>query len=82
MLTVRLSDEEEEELNAYCEREGLSKSIVVKEAIELYLSQRKKSNNPFEAGADLFGQEGSGIKSNSVSYKKKVKELLREKHSH
>lgn len=82
MLTVRLSDEEEEQLNAYCLREGISKSIVVKEAIELYLTQRKKSKNPFEAGADLFGQEGSGTKNNSVSYKKKVKELLREKHSH
>ena len=59
-----------------------SKSIVVKEAIELYLTQRKKSKNPFEAGADLFGQEGSGSKNNSVSYKKKLKELLREKHAH
>lgn len=82
MLTVRLSDDEEEQLNAYCQREGVSKSIVVKEAIELYLTQRKKSKNPFEAGADLFGQEGSGSKNNSVSYKKKVKELLREKHAH
>jgi predicted DNA-binding protein len=52
MLTVRLSEDEEEQLNAYCQREGVSKSIVVKEAIELYLTQRKKSKNPFEAGAD------------------------------
>jgi Ribbon-helix-helix protein, copG family len=82
MLTVRLSEEEEEQLNAYCQREGISKSIVVKEAIELYLTQHKKSKNPYEAGADLFGQEGSGSKNNSILYKKKLKELLREKHTH
>lgn len=82
MLTVRLSDEEEKALQAYCLREGVSKSDVVKEAIELYLTQRKKNKSPFEAGADLFGQHGSGSKNNSVSYKKKLKELLREKHTH
>lgn len=82
MLTVRLSDEEEELLNAYCQREGVSKSIVVKEAIELYLAQHKKNKNPYEAGSDLFGQEGSGTKNNSTTYKKRLKALLHEKHSH
>ncbi len=82
MLTVRLSEEEEEMLNAYCQREGISKSIVVKEAIELYLAQHKQNKNPYEAGIDLFGQEGSGIKNKSVDYKKRLKESLHEKHSH
>lgn len=82
MLTVRLSDDEEESLNAYCQREGLSKSTVVKEAIEFYLAQHKKNKNSYEAGQDLFGQEGSGIKDNSTSYKKRLKEFLHEKHSH
>lgn len=82
MLTVRLSDDEEEMLNAYCQREGLSKSVVVKEAIEFYLAQHKKNKNAYEAGHDLFGKEGSGKKDNSVRYKKKVKELLHEKHPH
>ncbi|MFZ5971890.1 MAG: CopG family transcriptional regulator [Bacteroidota bacterium] len=80
MLTVRLS-EEEELLNAYCQREGISKSVVVKEAIELYL-QQKKAKDPHEAGVDLFGQEGSVIKNKSVGYKKRFKELFHEKHSH
>lgn len=82
MLTVRLSDDEEEILNAYCQREGLSKSVVVKEAIGFYLAQHKKNKNAYEAGLDLFGKEGSGKKDNSTRYKKKVKELLHEKHSH
>lgn len=82
MLTVRLSADEEEMLNAYCQREGISKSIVVKEALELYMTQQKKNKNPYNTGEDLFGQEGSGIKTNSGSYKKRLKELLHEKHSH
>lgn len=82
MLTVRLSSEEEKKLEEYCMREGVSKSIVVKEAIELYIAQQKKSKNPYETGADLFGREGSGDRNNSVSYKKKLKDQLREKHSH
>ncbi len=82
MLTVRLSDDEEKALQQYCMREGVSKSIVVKEAIELYITQRTKNKSPYEAGADLFGSEGSGIKNKSVSYKKRLKNLLHEKHSH
>ncbi len=82
MLTVRLSDEEESLLNAYCLREGISKSIVVKEAIELYLSQNKKNKNPYDVGADLFGREGSGIKNKSARYKSQLKSRLHEKHSH
>ncbi len=82
MLTVRLTPSEEKALNQYCELEGLSKSEVVKEAIELYLVQHRKNSKPFDVGADLFGQEGSGIKDKSTTYKKRIKELLNEKHSH
>lgn len=45
MLTVRLTPSEEKALNQYCELEGLSKSEVVKEAIELYLLQHRKTQN-------------------------------------
>jgi len=82
MLTVRLTPSEEKALNQYCELEGLSKSEVVKEAIELYLVQHRKNSKPFDVGADLFGQEGSGIKDKSTTYKKRIKELLNEKHTH
>jgi hypothetical protein len=82
MLTVRLSDEEEKALHAYCERTGLSKSMVVKEAIKLYITQQKRSTNPYDAGSDLFGKEASGVKNKSKTYKKRIKELLHKKHSH
>jgi hypothetical protein len=82
MLTVRLTPSEEKALNEYCETKGLPKSQVVKEAIELYLVQHRKNSKPYEAGVDLFGLEGSGIKDKSTTYKKRIKELLNEKHSH
>jgi predicted transcriptional regulator len=79
MLNVRLSDDTEKELVRYCLDAGVSKSTVVKEALEAYLIQRRKTQSAFEAGADLFGQEGSGFKNGSVSYKKKLKVKLKAK---
>lgn len=81
MLNVRLSDDTEKELLRYCLDQGFSKSTVVKEALEAYLIQRRKTKSAFEAGVDLFGQEGSGRKDGSVSYKKRVKEKLHAKHA-
>jgi hypothetical protein len=49
--------------------------------LEAYLVQRRKTKSAFDAGADLFGQEGSGFKNGSVSYKKKLKEKLHAKHA-
>jgi Ribbon-helix-helix protein, copG family. len=81
MLNVRLSEETEKELIRYCEDAGLSKSNVVKEALVAYLAQKRKTKSAFDAGADLFGQEGSGSSDQSVSYKKKLKEKLHAKHT-
>lgn len=81
MLNIRLSEDTEKELVRYCQDEGVSKSTVVKEALEAYLVQRRKTKSPFEAGADLFGQEGSGFKDGSVSYKKKLKQKLHAKYA-
>jgi hypothetical protein len=81
MLNVRLTDDTEKELIRYCLDEGLSKSTVVKEALVAYLAQKRKIRSAFEAGADLFGQEGSGSSNLSVSYKKKIKEKLNAKHT-
>ena len=82
MLTIRLSKDAEKQLAQYCEDEGITKSTVVKEALALYLSQKRKVKSPYEAGIDLFGQEGSGSNDLSVSYKQKLKDQLNAKHSH
>ena len=82
MLTVRLSQETEKQLSEYCEDEGVTKSTVVKEALVAYLSQKRTSKSAFEAGVDLFGQEGSGTSDNSTVYKQKLKQKLHAKHTH
>lgn len=82
MLNVRISKETEKELARYCKDEGLSKSIVVKEALLAYLAQKRKTRSAYEAGVDLFGLEGSGSSNHSVTYKKKLKEKLNAKHTH
>ena len=82
MLNVRLSNDTEKELVKYCLDEGVSKSMVVKEALVAYIAQRKKTKSAYEVGADLFGQEGSGVTNNSISYKKKIKDKLHAKHAH
>lgn len=82
MLNVRLSLTIEKALNDYCQRTGLPKSQVVKEALAIYLAQEKSAITPYDAGKDLFGQEGSGIEDNSTTFKERIKQRLSEKHAH
>ncbi len=82
MLTIRLSEDTDKQLARYCEDEGITKSAVVKEAIALYLSQKRRSKSAYDAGVDLFGLEGSSSSDLSVSYKQKLKNELRAKNAH
>lgn len=82
MLTVRLDPELEEFLSQYSHDANLSKSSIVKEALAMYFRVNRVSNSPHELGQDLFGQFGSGESNRSTSYKKRIKEKIREKHSH
>ncbi len=82
MLTVRLDPELEEFLNQYSEDRDLTKSSIVKEALELYFREKKIHEDPFGLGEEFFGQFGSGQKDRSTTYKQRVKKKLREKHSH
>ena len=81
MLTVRLSTQTEEELNAFCEQKRLSKSQVVKEALAMYMKNDSASMSSYELGADLFGQEGSDRTDASTTYKKRLGRILNEKYA-
>lgn len=81
MLTLKLPAKTEKQLDAFCEQKNLSKSQVVKDAITMYLQQKQIAKTPYELGADLFGQEGSGQGDTSVTYKERVKQILNEKHT-
>jgi hypothetical protein len=80
MLNVRLTNEEEKALERYCIETGISKSSVVKEALAIYMAQKKTSKTSFEFGSDLFGAEGSGSSDRSADYKRILKKKLNAKH--
>lgn len=85
MLTVRLSPETQNDLEALSERKHLSKSEIVKIALEQYMA-RENADNPYELGRDLFGQEGSDdlgmVAEPAGVYKRAIKAKIRAKHSH
>ena len=58
----------------------MSKSDIVKEALSSYLDSENASKTPYELGADLFGRGGNSV-DGSTTYKAKIKEKLRAKHS-
>ncbi|MFY0600619.1 MAG: hypothetical protein JXR03_13185 [Cyclobacteriaceae bacterium] len=82
MLNVRLNKELEKKLNSYSQQHDLTKSDVVKEALAVYLKKAKAEQSPFEVGEDLFGNEGSGNKNASTTYKDTLRKKLHEKRSH
>ena len=81
MISLRLNEETEDQLNAIASYENTSKSEIVKRALALYVSEYKKQQHPYELGRDLFGLHGSGDGALSTQYKEKLKAKLHAKHS-
>ena len=75
MLAVRLPQNLEKELTNYAKNNNISKSKAVKEALELYLKE-KKNKTPYELGKDIFGKYSSGRDDLSTTYKQKIKEKI------
>jgi len=82
MISLRLPKDLEEKLELLSKREQMTKSDVIREAIEKYLVDVEKAKHPYELGKELFGKYGSGNGRLSVEYKKKVREKINEKMSH
>lgn len=82
MTSIRLPKELEEKLNSFAERENVTKSEIIKEALENYFDDYEEKTNPYDLGKEFFGRYGSGQGDLSVSYKKKVRNKIIEKVSH
>ena len=82
MISVRLSDSMEKKIKKISEETKLTKSDVVKEALNQYIVSLEKKETPYKLGKDLFGKHGSGDGSLSTNYKNKLKERINEKNSH
>ena len=82
MLTVRLPDDLEAEVDRIASTESRTKSDIVKDALQQYIASHRRKRSSYETGKDLFGIAASGEHDRSQTYKKLIQEKLREKHSH
>ena len=80
MLTVRLPDDLERELERLAAEVGTTKTQIVRLALERYVTAEREERSSFELGEELFGRYGSGDRTLSTSYKGRVREKLRAKH--
>ena len=82
MLAVRLNENLETELTYYTKLNAVTKTDVVKEALELYFTTQRNKNKKtaYELGIDLFGLDGSNETDLSMTYKKRLKEKLSAKY--
>ncbi len=83
--SLRLGDELERKLDAYCLQTGETLSHVVRESVAEYIvrkQRRKKALTAYELGEDLFGADNSPLPYPNVSgrVKQLIKEKLRAKH--
>jgi hypothetical protein len=78
-LTVRLPPRVEEELTRYCVTRQLTKSQVVKEALEQLLARDADASTPYELGAKGFGSDHSGGRDVARNTKRLLRERFRAK---
>lgn len=76
MISLRLSSELERKLDAFAKSKGKSRSEIVKESIQEYLSQHETAKTPFELGKDLFGKHSSGISDLAQNRKKYLQNFV------
>ncbi len=83
MLTVRLPDDLEAEVDRLASTERRTKTDIVKDThLQQYIAAHQQKRSSYEMGQELFGTAVSGETSWSQTYKRRIKEKLREKHVH
>ena len=80
MLTVKLSEELERRLEYASQIQGISKSAIVRLALETYLNNLMDTTTSYEKGKHLFGLYGSKAGELSTTYKAGVKSSIVEKY--
>ena len=82
MISVRLPEGLEHEVDQLAKAENKTRTDIVKEALQSYLQGRRGQMTPYELGVDLFAVGAGGSEGLSQTYKTRLKEKLSEKHSH
>ncbi len=74
MTSVRLSREMERKLDSLAKLKHKPRSVLIKEALEMYFAEEESKKDSFESGKAFFGRYGSGEKNLSTEYKTRLKE--------
>ena len=85
MISVRLDENIENQLNTLAQQKDTSKSKVIKEALVYYFDMLKNENeqkSAYELGSELFGKYSSGRDDLSTTYKQKIKDKINAKNNH
>ena len=82
MVSLRLTADVEHKLEQVAKAQNISKSAVIKKALEQYFQTHDSQRSPYELGEELFGKYGSGQTDLSQNYKQLLKNKLRAKRSH
>jgi predicted DNA-binding protein len=82
MASIRLPKELEEKLDSLSASEHATKSDIIREAVEEYISNYDRKLHAYDIGKDLFGRYGSKSGNLSSNFKAKVKEKIHAKISH
>jgi metal-responsive CopG/Arc/MetJ family transcriptional regulator len=79
MLTIRLEEELEREIEKISKSEGISKSEFIRRTIREYLRNRKEPDM-YEVGKEMFNKYSFADKNLSVNTEKILKDHFRKKH--
>lgn len=79
MITLRLDEKLEQNINDVAQQLGLSKSELIRQSITEFIAKIDKPS-PWELGADLFGKYGSDHESLSRDRKQLFYERIEKKH--
>jgi len=82
VISVRLPEGLEHEVDQLAKAENKTRTEIVKEALQSYLQGRRVRLTPYQLGVDLFSVGSGGSEDLSQTYKARLKEKLSEKHSH
>ncbi len=78
MITLRLDQKLEQQINKTAKNLGLSKSELIRKSISEYLSKLEQPN-AWDIGEDLFGKYSSGLGNLSSDRKELIKSTIKAK---
>jgi len=78
MITLRLDQKLEQQINNTAKNLGLSKSELIRKSISEYLSKLNQPN-AWDIGEDLFGKYSSGLGNLSSDRKELIKSTIKAK---